>query len=273
MAAKQESPVVLTIEKNIATITLNDPAKLNALSILGYYQLACALREAAAHPTTTLTLLTGAGRFFSAGADVTGGFSSGIQDDAVDDRQFWFRRFAANNIDVARAFYQHPKILIVALNGPAVGLSAALIAFADFIYCTKKTFIMTPFSSLGLVAEGGASAMFVKRMGIAKANEALILSKRITAPELLQCGFVNKVFESEGEAFAKEVREWVDDQFGEHLNHGSMIKIKKLIVEGWERDLEAANVREAVGGVERFVDGIPQEQFLAIASGEKKHKL
>lgn len=239
----------------------------------GYYALAKALRHVATLPEVTITLLTGSGRFFSAGADVTGGFNAGITDDSVEDRQYWFRRFAANNIDVTRSFYTHPKILIVALNGPAIGLSAALVAFADFIYCTPKTFIMTPFTSLGLVAEGGASAMFVKRMGIAKANEALILSKRIPAQELLACGFVNKIFDAEGEEFAKQIRAFVDDQFGDHLNHGSMLGVKKLIVEGWERDLEAANVREAVGGVDRFTAGIPQEQFAAIATGQKKHKL
>jgi peroxisomal 3,2-trans-enoyl-CoA isomerase len=90
--------------------------------------------------------------------------------------------------------YTHPKILITALNGPVIGLSAALLVFSDFIYCTPHTFLLTPFSSLGLVAEGGASRAFVQRLGISKASEALIMSKRISAEELLQVGFVNKIF-------------------------------------------------------------------------------
>ena len=76
----------------------------------------------------------------------------------------------SNNLNVTEAFYTHPKILIVALNGPTIGLSAALTGFADFIYATPHTFLMTPFSSLGLVAEGGASVGFVQRMGLPKAN-------------------------------------------------------------------------------------------------------
>lgn len=113
--------------------------------------------------------------------------------------------------------------------------------------------------------------MFVKRMGVAKANEALILSKRIPCEELEKCGFVNKVFPEEN--FNKTVQDYVKDVMGPHLDHDSMMKVKKLIVEGWERELEAVNFKEALGGVQRFVDGKPQEQFMAIASGQKKHKL
>jgi peroxisomal 3,2-trans-enoyl-CoA isomerase len=61
------------------------------------------------------------------------------------------------------------------------------------MYAAPHTFILTPFSSLGIVAEGGASRAFVERLDIAKANEALIMGKRITCDELVKTGFVNKV--------------------------------------------------------------------------------
>jgi peroxisomal 3,2-trans-enoyl-CoA isomerase len=138
----------------------------------------------------------------------------------------------ANNINTTQAFYSHPKILVTALNGPAVGLSAALIGFSDFIYAAPHAFILTPFSSLGLVAEGGASRGFVQRMGIAKANEALIMSKRITSEELVKCGFVNEVFDTkpnEQEKFLELVLKEVDNRLGGHLVSDSMTKIKALI--------------------------------------------
>ena len=94
------------------------------------------------------------------------------------------RSFAANNLDVTQAFYTHPKILITALNGPVIGLSAALISLSDFIYATPSTFLLTPFTSLGLVAEGVSSYSLVQRLGISKANEALIMSKRVSCEEL-----------------------------------------------------------------------------------------
>ncbi|KAL8946609.1 MAG: hypothetical protein Q9183_007884, partial [Haloplaca sp. 2 TL-2023] len=167
-------------------------------------------------------------------------------------------------------------ILITALNGPAVGLSAALISFSDFIYCSPSTFLLTPFTSLGLVAEGGTSIAFVQRLGISKANEALIMSKRITADEMLATGFVNKVFDvkkGEEEKFLPQVMKEVQERLGDHLNSESLVKVKELIRKPERERLDGQNVAEVMGGLERFASGVPQEEFRRIASGEKKHKL
>lgn len=188
----------------------------------------------------------------------------------------WLQNFVAHNLNITHAFYTHPKILIAALNGPAIGLSAALIAFADFIYCVPTTYLLTPFSSIGLVTEGGASRGFVQRLGISKANEALIMSKRLSAEELLQVGFVNRIFDvgkGEDEKFRGLVFEEIESRLGAHLNGESLIKIKALIRKP-ERDvMDAQGVAEVFGGLERFTSGVPQEEFRKIASGEKRHKL
>ncbi|EPE29887.1 ClpP/crotonase [Glarea lozoyensis ATCC 20868] len=265
----------VTVEYNgkIAVITIDNQKKLNALNQDEYYQLAKYMREVATHDEVFVTVLTGKGRFFSAGADV--GISRD-QPDGTDLARHWLKNFVANNLNITHAFYTHPKILVTALNGPAIGLSAALIAFSDFIYCVPHTFLLTPFSSLGLVAEGGASRAFVQRLGISKANEALIMSKRITSEELLQTGFVNKIFEcgkGDDEKFRKLVFEEIEDRLGDHLIGDSLTKIKALIRKPDRDILDAQGVAEVFGGLERFNAGIPQEQFRRIASGEKKHKL
>ncbi len=72
-------------------------------------------------------------------------------------QEMYVRGFVANNIFLTQAFYNHPKILVIALNGPAVGLSAALTGFGDFVYAVPHAFLLTPFTSLGLVSEGNAS--------------------------------------------------------------------------------------------------------------------
>jgi peroxisomal 3,2-trans-enoyl-CoA isomerase len=157
-----------------------------------------------------------------------------------------------------------------------VGLSAALIAFSDFIYCVPHAYLLTPFSSLGLVAEGGASIAFVQRLGISKANEALIMSKRISAEELLQTGFVNKIFDcgkGEDAKFRELVLEEIENRLGEHLIGSSLTKIKALIQKPMTEKLDAQGVAEVFGGLERFAAGIPQEEFRKVASGEKRHKL
>lgn len=195
------------------------------------------------------------------------------------DRRDVLRGFVVNNIDLTRTFYTHPKILVVALNGPAVGLSAALTAFGDFIYAAPHAFLLTPFSSLGLVAEGGASRAFVERLGISKANEALIMSKRITCDELVATGFVNKVLtpqsgkKDDSDGFLKLVLEEVEERLGAHLSQTSLLKIKELIRRPEREILDRQNGLEAFMGMERFLQGIPQEEFKKIASGQKRHKL
>lgn len=273
-----EEAVLYRKEGRNAIITLNLPKKLNALTQPYYYRISCLLREIANDPEVSVTILTAKGRFFSAGANVTttrpGGDAGQSKDAARNDI---LKSFVANNLDITRSFYTHPKILVGALNGPAVGLSAALLGFCDFIYATPHTFILTPFSSLGLVAEGGASYGLVQRLGIAKANEALIMSRRIPVEELVQVGFVNKVIsgkdQNDSDGFLKQVLAEVDDKLGSHLNQDSLIGIKDLIRRPYLEALEAQGVREVMAGMQRFVVGAPQEEFRKIASGEKRHKL
>lgn len=161
------------------------------------------------------------------------------------------------------------------MNGPAIGLSAALTGFADFIYATPNTFLLTPFSSIGLVAEGGSSIGFVQRLGISKANEALILSKKIGIEDLVSTGYVNKVFDFEkgDPKFLEAVLAEIDDSMGDHLVGSSLTKIKALIQKPMRDRLDAQGVAEVFGGLERFASGIPQAEFRKLASGEKRHKL
>ncbi|KKK25734.1 hypothetical protein ARAM_002207 [Aspergillus rambellii] len=274
-----EEAITLTYQGRIAIITLNQPKKLNALNQDLYYLLGERLREVDKRDEITITVLTGKGRFFSAGADVTstrpgsGGLSR------QTSRRELVRTFVANNIDITHTFSHHSKILVAALNGPAVGLSAALIAMADFVYAAPHTFLLTPFSSLGLVAEGGASVAFVERLGIAKANEALLHSKRITCDELVAAGFVNKVIAApsgkpdDSAGFLEKVLEEVEDRMGPHLNQSSLLRIKELVRKPGREIMDRQNTIEAFAGLERFLLGVPQEEFRKLASGEKKHKL
>lgn len=167
----------------------------------------------------------------------------------------------------------HPKILVTALNGPVIGMSAAMIAYSDFIYATPHVYLQTPFASLGLVAEGGASAAFVERMGIGKANKALIQGRRLGAEELLSCGFVDRIFETDNggddAAFERAVLEEIKDGFGDHLNGESMLRIKALIRGKSRRDLHAQNVEEVFEGMARNVAGIPQKQFEKLRNRNK----
>ncbi|KAE8354786.1 ClpP/crotonase-like domain-containing protein [Aspergillus coremiiformis] len=272
-----EDLIRLTYQDRTAIVTLSRPEKLNALDQDLYYLLGERLREVDKRDDIFITILTGTGRFFSAGADVS--LSRPTPDLNPDARRELTRTFAINNLDLTHTVAHHSKILVAALNGPAVGLSAALIAMADFVYAAPHTFLLTPFSSLGLVAEGGSSRALVERLGIAKANEALIMSKKITCDELVATGFVTKVISApsgrsdDSEGFLKKVLEEVEDRLGTHLNQSSLLKIKELIRRPERENLDRQNYLEVFAGLQRFISGVPQEEFRRLAAGEKKHKL
>lgn len=186
------------------------------------------------------------------------------------------RETVANNLNITQAFYSHSKILVTALNGPVVGIAAALISFSDFIYCVPHTYLLTPFSSLGLIAEGGASVGFARRMGIGKANEALLTSRKVPAADLLACGFVNRIFECsqhEDAKFRTLVLDHIGNIMGEHLVSSSLIETKALIAAPMRRDIDSSVVAELFGGLRRTVAGIPQREFEKIRTGAKRHKL
>ena len=103
------------------------------------------------------------------------------------------------------------------------------------------------------------------------------MSKRISAGELVATGFVNKVFEGvqkgEDEKFKGLVLGEIEERLGGHLVGESLLGIKKLIRKPEREVLDRQNVAEVFAGLERFVSGVPQGEFLKIATGQKRHKL
>lgn len=102
------------------------------------------------------------------------------------------------------------------------------------------------------------------------------MSKRITSEELLHVGFVNKIFDckkGEDEKFRELVFQEIEERLGSHLVSDSLTKIKALIRKPARDVMDAQGVAEVYGGLDRFMAGIPQEQFRKLASGEKRHKL
>ena len=182
----------------------------------------------------------------------------------------------ANNLYLTHICSTHSKIFVAALNGPAVGGSAAVAAFADFTYAAPHTFLLTPFASLGLVAEVGTSHTLVQRLGISLANEAMLMGRRISAHELVRCGFVNKILdicEGDDAKFLDLVMQELEDKLGDHLNAERVIQIKALIRRP-ERDILAVqNVAEVFAGWKRLTSGVVDLEMRSLQSGEKRHKL
>lgn len=271
------------VKNKTTVITLNSPKNYNALDLNGYFLLNSLVQRAAEEPDTIATLIQSTGKFFSAGANFRSAAAGPeIPDDATDQEAFfeqqryWFSSFGARNTSLTETFMSHPKVMVVAMNGPAIGLSAALVAHADFIYGLDHAYLLTPFANLGLVAEGASSYTLVQRLGLTKANEALLASKAIRADELYQRGFLNKVFKAgdfkSTEEFNESIRQLIEDTFYS-LHAESVADIKKLIRAPMEKFLIENNYKEIFGGVNKFSHGYPQERFAMMAMGKLKHKL
>ena len=102
------------------------------------------------------------------------------------------------------------------------------------------------------------------------------MSKRITSEEMLQVGFINKIFDvgkDEQEKFLAQVLQEVKERLGDHLNSESLVQVKAIIRKPEREMMDGQTVAEVMGGLERFAAGVPQEEFRKIASGEKRHKL
>ncbi|BGP40194.1 hypothetical protein JCM10450v2_004173 [Rhodotorula kratochvilovae] len=261
--------ILVEIKAPFAIITFNQPKKKNALDATLYKRLSAILQEIDANPAVFITVVTGKGDFFSAGADVKSTRESlGPKDARVTSLE----RLSGSNLDLTRAFYRHSKILVAGMNGPAIGLSAALLGHFDFVYAAPNAYFLTPFSAISLVCEGGASQALVQRMGLGKANEALLFGKKLSVQELLPSGFVNGLIDAKGdEAFRRALLSTVEKQL-DGLELEAIVKSKQLIRAALP-DPEPVNVREVFAGAERFATGKPQERFAQLASKQMRHKL
>lgn len=126
------------------------------------------------------------------------------------------------------------------------------------------------------MTEGGAALAMVRRLGISKANEALLMSRKVPSDVLERTGYVNKVFSVEGgsDAFLAKVIEEVQEMLtGGHLNGEALLGIKRMIRESEGEKIETVGAREVMAGLDRFLSGAPQREFEAVRTGKKKHKL
>ncbi|PBK78101.1 ClpP/crotonase [Armillaria solidipes] len=265
------SEVIVEISQGIATVTLNRPKSLNAITVEDYEAFANALRDIDRRDDVLVTVWQATGKWFCAGTNVKGArpFVSGSL------RNSFLNNVAHTTTDCGQALYSHSKILVAALNGPVMGISAALLGHFDFIYSVPEAWLSVPFTFLGIVAEGGASVTFANRMGVAKANEALLWGKKQTAEELVRCGFINKIFPSStADEFHAAVRRHLQTEL-EGLDPTALLSVKKLLRAGLDEknNPDAVNLRESYAQSERFASGIPAERFGQIARREIRHKL
>ena len=173
---------------NIATIKLNRPNVLNAFNEQLMWDLQEATSKVGADKEIRVLIITGNGKGFSAGADL--GERSASWSSSKDALERGYKPIFQNVIHME-------KPVIASINGPAAGIGAALALACDLRVMSKNAYIMSVFSNIALVPDGGLSWTLPKFMGYGKAYEYAIEAKKIFSDECLQFGIANKVVSEE----------------------------------------------------------------------------
>lgn len=166
----------------VAILTLDRPAKRNALTRAMYAALAEALAAAEADPAVRVVLLTGAGEAFTAGNDLDD-FLRHPPGDPASSPVFRVLQGAA----------AAEKPLVAAVRGAAVGIGTTLLLHCDLVYAAEDARFRLPFVDLGLVPEGGSSLLLPALVGQARAAELLLLGEPFDAAAAHAMGLVTAV--------------------------------------------------------------------------------
>jgi enoyl-CoA hydratase/carnithine racemase len=179
--------VELRLEEHIATVTLNRPEALNAISGQVADEMAGALLQAAANPQAWAVVLAAAGdRAFCVGAD--------LKERNLLDDPGWLRNrvFMRSMFDTLRAM---PQPTIASVFGHALGGGFELALSCDLIVATDDAVFGLPEVTVGIVPGGGGTQVLARRIGVGRAKELILTGKRISGEEAFDIGLVQRVVE------------------------------------------------------------------------------
>ena len=168
----------------VAVITLNRPDALNAFTQQMRFGVIDAVKKAGEATHIGAVVLTGAGRGFSAGADLSA--MQPVGDEVATQLE---KEYGPGLLAIAEL----PKAVIAAVNGFASGIAAGYALACDMVYMGEKAFMQLPFARIGLVPDGGLTWQFTERMGSRLAFEYALSGERIPAARCVELGLANRV--------------------------------------------------------------------------------
>ncbi|MBW1789196.1 MAG: enoyl-CoA hydratase/isomerase [Deltaproteobacteria bacterium] len=185
----------LEFKDDIAILTLYHPEVLNAISLLMIRELNQAVEEIEDPANGARCLLmTGAGRGFSAGANLS-------------DTEARLSR-ADRKMDAGEALtkYYNPFFIrlkklkmpfVTAVNGPAAGVGMSLAIMGDLVLAARSSFFLQAFRHIGLIPDGGATYILPRLVGFSRAMELSLLGEKLPAEKALEWGLINRVYDDE----------------------------------------------------------------------------
>jgi enoyl-CoA hydratase/carnithine racemase len=203
------------VESYVATLTLSRPERLNAWTDQMGQEIMHALASAERDPGVVAIVLTGAGRGFCSGADLST-LSAISQGKASAEQGLKATQERPGEPDMGPSFrgpFSYPmsilKPVIGALNGPCFGLGMAIALSCDIRIASDRASFSTAFARRGLVAEWGVSWTLPRIVGVAHAMDLLLSARTVGAEEAERMGLVNRVVPHED--LTRAAREYAED--------------------------------------------------------------
>lgn len=227
-----DSPVLMDVRDRVAVITLNRPQRLNAITEGMGAAYARALHDADADPGIRVAIVTGAGRGFCSGADLSV-LAQGP--DALDG-------FVADTAwdDLPTGALEVSIPVVMAVNGPAAGLGFVIALTGDVCFASPSARFISAFSRLGLVAEYGVAWLLPRMIGRQRAAEILLSGRAIDAAEAERIGLVQAVHDD----VVTAALAWASD-VATHCSPSSLRTMKRQLAAADRQDLHAS-IRESL---------------------------
>jgi enoyl-CoA hydratase/carnithine racemase len=170
------SAISVEQDGDVLRIRLDRPEKLNAVDTPMLDELSARIRSAEVDASVRAVLLSGAGRAFCSGGDLTGGDTAGAAE-------------AANR--VVRAITSLPKPVVAGVHGGAVGFGCALALSCDLVVAAPSAYFQLAFTRVGLMPDGGASALLPGLIGRARSARMAMTAERVSAATAFEWGMIS----------------------------------------------------------------------------------
>ncbi|MFA4137110.1 MULTISPECIES: enoyl-CoA hydratase-related protein [unclassified Brevibacillus] len=241
--------ILYEVSEGVAVVTLNRPDKFNAFTAVMNKEITDALKQAQKNADVRCIVLTGAGKAFNAGQDLSDVAGGGD----VDYGAFLRDRYNPMILQ----FQKTEKPIIAAVNGVAAGAGMSVALACDIRLASEKASFVNAFVNIGLVPDSGGCYFLPRIVGIGKALELAMTGEKVSAEEALRIGLVNQVYPAESFmedalAYARKLASLPTKGIG---------LIKRTMYKGLEMGLEEtleyeAFAQEAAGRTEDHKEGV-----------------
>ena len=258
MTTEVEQHVKVESEGGVGWIRLNRPEKINAIGAVTRQQLSDAIKQAERDDAIRVVVLTGSGRAFSSGADVTEMVQGGGLRTPEDVGNVLRNEY----LPMLTRLRTMPKPVIAAMNGPAVGIGASYALACDIRIAVPEAYILEAFINIGLAPDGGVSWLLPRLAGTGVAYEMFFTGKPLQAADAHRLGVINRIVAADQlEAEVRELANQIASQPRQALGAAKRAVIHALD-SSYEEAVEFESyLQEAQAGSSEFAEGV--QAFLA----------